>query len=227
MVRIFSGLAALAIALLAANFVVGLAIGDFNRSYREALAALDEVSRLRKQKDADRAAKDQVEAKYAAATAELAGPYSRKQLHLWLGLLGGLVTLLASSVTVTYFIGTSRWCREVCETYRLSAELIERSQRLKRSAFPWAVASMLIVIVMAGLGAAADPSANANASTYSISFVQPHYIAAMLGLLLIAWSFWMQYSRIAENYLVISEILAEVQRVRKERGLMAEEPASA
>ncbi|HUE74724.1 MAG TPA: hypothetical protein VMP01_27900, partial [Pirellulaceae bacterium] len=199
MVRIFSGLAALAIGLLAANFVVGLAIGEFNRSYREALAALDEVSRLRKQKDVDLAAKDQAEAKYAAATAELAGPYSRKHLHMWLGLLGGLVTLLASSVTVTYFIGTSRWCREVCETYRLSSELIERSQRLKRSAFPWAVASMLIVIVMAGLGAAADPSANANASTYSISFVQPHYIAAMLGLLLIGWSFWMQYSCIAEN----------------------------
>ncbi|HUE74734.1 MAG TPA: hypothetical protein VMP01_27950, partial [Pirellulaceae bacterium] len=74
---------------------------------------------------------------------------------------------------------------------------------------------------------AADPSANANASTYSISFVQPHYIAAMLGLLLIGWSFWMQYSCIAENYLVIGEILAEVQRVRQERGLTAEEPASA
>ena len=46
----------------------------------------------------------------------------------------------------------------------------------------------------------------------------PHYIAAMIGLVLIGVCFWMQMQRIAENYAVIEEIMAEVQRIRGEKG---------
>jgi hypothetical protein len=45
----------------------------------------------------------------------------------------------------------------------------------------------------------------------------------MLGLLVVAVSFWVQISRIAENYAVIEEILAEVRRIRAERQLPTEE----
>ena len=79
-------------------------------------------------------------------------------LHMLLGQAAALVAVLVNSITITYFIGTSRWCKEVCETYRLPAELAERSTRLKRSTFPWALAGILAVIVIVGLGAAADPS---------------------------------------------------------------------
>jgi hypothetical protein len=124
------------------------------------------------------------------------------------------MAILVNCVTITYLIGTSRWCKEVCETYRLPPDLAQRSTRLKRSTFPWAVMGVLAVILVVGLGAAADPSgANFNRSP---DFVTPHYVGAMLMLLVVAGSFWVQINRIAENYLVIEEILSEVKQVRSE-----------
>jgi hypothetical protein len=63
-----------------------------------------------------------------------------------------------------------------------------------------------------GLGAAADPS-GAN-SERSASYVNIHYLAAMIGLAIVVLSFGVQISRIAGNYAVIEEILGEVQRIR-------------
>jgi hypothetical protein len=39
----------------------------------------------------------------------------------------------------------------------------------------------------------------------------------MAGLVIVALSFWIQASRIAENYRVIEDILAEVRRIRGEK----------
>jgi len=160
-----------------------------------------------------------------AADAEFRGPRSRMTLHMLLGAASALVALLVNSITVTYFIGTSRWCKEVCETYGLSQELAERSTRLKRSTFPWALAGILSVILIVGLGAAADPSgANWTRSDY---FVMPHYVAAMIGILIVGVAFFVQISRIAENYAVIEEILREVERIRAAKGLPIREPTTA
>src|SRR4029079_700936 len=130
-------------------------------------------------------------------------------------------TVLVNSITITYFIGTSRWCKEVCETYGLRAELIERSTRLKRSTFPWALTGIVSVILIVGLRAAADPS-GANWPR-SAQFVLPHYLAAMIGLAVIAGAFWVQISRIADNYGVIEEILARVQSIGASKNLPVEE----
>src|SRR5439155_14116796 len=154
--------------------------------------------------------------------AQFRTPRSRMTVHMLLGAAAALVTVLVNSITVTYFIGTSRWCREVCETYGLSEELAERSMRLKRSTFPWALAGILSVMFIVGLGAAADPS-GANWPR-SAQFVMPHYLAAMIGIVIVLIAFFVQISRIAENYAVIDQILAEVSRIRTERGLPLEEP---
>ena len=58
------------------------------------------------------------------------------------------------------------------------------------------------------------------------SMVNIHYIAAMIGLLVLTFAFWVQAVRIAANYRVIDEILAAVKRVREERGLSADENAA-
>jgi hypothetical protein len=108
-----------------------------------------------------------------------------------------MMTVLVSSISITYFIGTSRWCKEVCETYKISGDLAERSTRLKRSTFPWSLAGILAIIAVVGLGAAADPS-GANWSRAG-EFVLLHYLGAMLGLVIVAASFWMQLSRIART----------------------------
>jgi hypothetical protein len=219
-VRIFAVLALLALLLLAANFAVGLSGGDFGAAARQKFEAAQRYGKLNRLARADSAA----QAELPAARAELEQadksfePLNRwMRLHWWLGILASLVALLVNSVTVTYFIGTSRWCKEVCETYRLDADLAARSARLKRSTFPWALAGILSVIGIVGLGAAADPR-GANFAR-AASFVQPHYLAAMLGLAVVLVSFWVQITRIAENYRVIEEILGEVHRIREEKKL--------
>jgi hypothetical protein len=113
----------------------------------------------------------------------------------------------------------------VCETYQLSPALAEKSTRLKRSTFPWTLVGIGAVILVVGLGAAADPS-GAN-WRHSAALVLPHYLAAMGCLAVVGISYWVQGSRIADNYRVIEEILQEVRRVREERNLPAEEQASA
>jgi hypothetical protein len=229
LVRIFSALAIVAMLLLAANFFVGLAGGDFNaaatrkREVQRALVEARRQSRLQGQRETPELEKAQAAA--AAAEAEYARPRQWMTLHMLLGSAAALLSVLVSSITITYFVGTSRWCKEVCETYRLAPALAEKSTRLKRSTFPWTLLGIGAVIFVVGLGAAADPS-GAN-WRHSASLVLPHYLAAMACLVVVGASYWVQGSRIAENYLVIDEILQEVQRVRQERNLPAEEHASA
>lgn len=228
MARIFSVLAIFAVLLLAANFVVGLAGGDFNAVAKHKREAQNRLIELQRQLRTERlhTSPEIDEAQQAAATAdaEFRTPRARMTLHMMLGAAAALVTVLVNSITVTYFIGTSRWCKEVCEAYQLSPELAQRSARLKRSTFPWALAGILAVICMVGLGAAADPS-GANWSR-SAEFVLPHYLAAMIGIAIVMAAFWIQISRIAENYGVIEEILAEVERIRSMNSLPIEEPSA-
>ena len=221
MVRIFAVLALLAVLLLAANFAVGLGGGDFNAAAAKKRAAQIRVFELERQLRAQRLrSSSELEAarrELAVADAAFASPRRWMTIHLLLGSAASLVAVLVNSITVTYFIGTSRWCKEVCATYQLKSDLADRSIRLKRSTFPWALAGILSVITIVGLGAAADPSgANWSRST---SLVRPHYVAAMVGLLVVVVSFWVQVNRIAENYRVIEEILAAVRRIRGEKEL--------
>jgi hypothetical protein len=220
MARIFSVLAVLSVLLLAANFVVGLTAGNFNaaaKAKRDAQGRLVEADR---QARAGRGGGEEVErAKQAAidADGEFQRPRAMMTLHMLLGAAAAMVTVLVNSITITYFIGTSRWCKEVCETYQLNAALGEHSMRLKRSTFRYALAGIFAVILVVGLGAAADPS-GANWGR-SAQFVMPHYVAAMISIVVVLAAFWMQLGRIAENHGVIEQILVEVDRVRAEKGL--------
>lgn len=224
MARIFSALAVIALVLLAANFFIGLSGGDFNAAAKRKREAQSRVLQIERQLRGERqrtspeleAAKDELQ----VADAEYQTPRSRATLHMLLGSAAAMTTVLVCSISVTYFIGTSRWCKEVCQTYGISDELAERSLRLKRSTFPWSLAGILSIIAVVALGAAADPS-GANWSRAG-EFVSAHYLGAMVGLVIVVVSFWMQLSRIAENHGVIEEILAEVARIRAERELPAE-----
>jgi uncharacterized membrane protein len=214
LVRIFSVLVVFSVLLLAASFVVGLQGGDFN-ALAGRLVELERRARAQRNGNSS----ELVQAQEAAAEAEKAfrAPRWWMTTHLMLGSAAAITTVLVNSIAVTYFIGTSRWCKEVCETYKIEGELAEQSAKLKRSAFPWALAGILAVIATVGLGAAADPSgANFRASA---SFVAAHYFAAMFGLLVVIASFFIQIGRISENSGVIDEILAEVQRIRAAKNL--------
>ena len=137
-------------------------------------------------------------------------------VHRLTGVATALVVVLVNSIVVTYFIGTSRWCKEVSETYGLDMTHVARSTRLKRKTFPWAVTGMLTVVGVIALGGAADP---ATLRTGTENWTTPHLLGAMVGLMLVACVFWIEWQNIARNQVVINDVMDEVRRVRQERQL--------
>jgi hypothetical protein len=211
MVRIFATLAGFSVVLLAANFLLGLALGDLGASTRRYSTAAERHKALQRSVSATNAEVAAAEQDRRQTHAALVTVQHRFRPHIWLGIASALVAVLVNCISVTYFIGTSRWCREVVEAYSLNWELAERSRRLKRRSFPFAVLGLLTTVGIVALGGAADPAGN---STNAADWVLPHLVAAGLGLLAIAIAFYVQANAVAANYGVIQEILAETQRIR-------------
>jgi hypothetical protein len=137
-------------------------------------------------------------------------------VHRLMGTAAALVVVLVDSIVITYFIGTSRWCKEVAETYQLDAEFVRRSATLKRRNFPWSMLSILVIIGVAALGAAADPMSGRPGTQH---WVNIHLIGALAGLAFTVLSFYFQAQYIAAHHGVINDIVAQVRRIRTERGL--------
>ena len=123
MQRIFIGLAVAAIALLLANVYLGLAAGDYNAPAHEYVAARQEARQLGAGQGSSQeivAAGQRAEAAREAVL-EVQPAMIR---HMLLGIGAALMTLLVCSVSITYFVGTSRWFKEVVETYRLDRRYV-------------------------------------------------------------------------------------------------------
>ena len=138
------------------------------------------------------------------------------RVHRLGGVAAALLVVLVNSIVVTYFVGTSRWIKEVSETYRLDAKFTAESNRIKRRAFPWATMSMLAVVVLIALGGACDPSTG---QPNTEAWVTPHLIAAFVVLGFLGWASVVEWNYIYANQQVIAAVLTEVKRIREERGL--------
>lgn len=140
--------------------------------------------------------------------------------HFMLGVGVGLTVVLVNSIVMTYFIGTSRWCKEVAETYRLDPAVIARSNRAKRAAFPYALVNMLLIVGLLALGGAADPSGNVRlAAPGGLSWAQWHLIGAVAALAIIGYGFAALWRAIRENHQIVSEVMQAVGGIRRQRGL--------
>lgn len=139
--------------------------------------------------------------------------------HFLLGLSSALAVVFVHSLVVTYFIGTTRWCKEVVETYGLDRQFIHESTRLKRKAFPWSLSAMLVIVVVIALGAAADPATGRrNLEPWGTV----HLVAASLGLFYLVASLYLTWNNVAAHHALIDRIVAEVQRIRRAKGLDVE-----
>ena len=136
--------------------------------------------------------------------------------HMMTGVAAALFVVLVESIAVTYFVGTSRWCKEVTETYRLPPGDLAESARLKRRTFPWCVLGMLTVVGVSALGAASDPGTGRADTAW---WTDIHLAAAFGGLLVVAWTYYRAWLNIADNQRVIERIVAQVRQIREERGL--------
>ncbi|MCC6492469.1 MAG: hypothetical protein IT424_05555 [Pirellulales bacterium] len=150
------------------------------------------------------------------ATPPAAAAFVWRGRHMLTGVAAALAVVLVESIAVTYFVGTSRWCKEVTETYRLPADDLILSNRLKRRTFPWCVLGMLTVVGVGALGAASDPGTG-RPNTASMASV--HQLAALSGLLAVAWTYYRAWLNIAANQQVLERIVRQVERIRTERGL--------
>ena len=54
------------------------------------------------------------------------------RVHRLFGIFAAISVLFVDSIVVTYFIGTSRWCKEVADAYKLDARFVQQSTALKR-----------------------------------------------------------------------------------------------
>ena len=120
-----------------------------------------------------------------------------------------------SSVSVTYFIGTSRWCKEVVEAYGLDEELAAQSLRLKRQSFPWSFVAICTILVLASFAGAANPSVRLQEAA---AWFIPYRVMAVVGTVLVAVSFWKQSGYLEDNYQVIQQIVAKVKEIRDQHG---------
>jgi len=136
--------------------------------------------------------------------------------HFLTGLMSGLAVVLVESVIITYFIGTSRWCREVVETYKLEPAAVQASNRLKRRTFPWAMLGMAAVIIIIALGGASDP---ATGQPNTRQWVDWHLGVAIAGSVLIAWTYFAAWNNVVANQAIINKLVADVATIRRDRAL--------
>lgn len=203
--------------LLLANMVYGLLFGDFNAEATRLRAAHQQLEELRRGGSAvDPAGLTAAKADFDRISGETRSIRQHAEYHKLLGLAAAVVTLLVNSISVTYFIGTSRWCQEVVDTYQLAPGLIAASKQLKRRTFPWSLLGMLAILAIGGCGAAADPL---NSLPSSAQWVTPHLCIAVVGIGVIGWSFIMQLANMQANLTTINQIMEEVKIVRGQKRL--------
>jgi hypothetical protein len=138
------------------------------------------------------------------------------KMHFYLAVTTALVIMLVNAIVLTYFIGTSRWCREVTDAYALPPDCAGQSHHLKRRTFPFTLANMLIVVGLAALGAAADTRVT---NLPGVTWGQLHLLGVLLGLSFMALASYMQWSHIRANQDVIAKILDQVRSIRAAKGL--------
>ena len=216
--RIFGTLAAFVILMMAATMALGLSV-DLNGRVQQIRVLVDRMRTLEAALPSDAVTSEEL-ATVRQEIQELQVDFKRQRrtssIHMLLGVATALFIVLVSSIAVTYFVGTSRWCREVVETYNLDTTLIAESQTLKRRAFPWAVTGMLTAVGVSALGAASDPGTG---NPQTGAWVTPHLAAAIAGICLVGCCFYVLWNHIASNHVVIERVMQHVQNVRESKGL--------
>lgn len=132
-------------------------------------------------------------------------------LHFLTGLFSSVGTLLVHCLIFTYFLGTGRWVKEVGLVYELpDHDLPKLTRELKRSTFPPALFAMLVTIAASATGAGVQLQA------------WPwwlHFATAAATLWINAWAMRVEYDALQTNAAALERVMAEVDRIRGERGL--------
>jgi tellurite resistance protein TehA-like permease len=141
------------------------------------------------------------------------------ELHLYVALFAVIFNLGLHCLIFIYFLGTGRWVKEVALAYRLPDEPLPKLTReLKRQTFPPALFAMLVPIAAAAAG-----MANIHQSVSFAAYLHAGF--AILTLLINVWALRIEYRNVQTNAGVIDRVMAEVDRIRAEKGLPPSEQA--
>lgn len=140
--------------------------------------------------------------------------------HMLIGLAALTSVTLVHALLFTYFMGTGRWLEETSTAYSLGNDYYHASKKLKYGMLPGILLVFAMVMLTGCLGAIADPATAVSlASTTGISDSMLHFTAAIVTWLVNLLVNFTQYIRIAQNSAVVEQVLADVRRIRMDRGL--------
>jgi hypothetical protein len=154
------------------------------------------------------------------ASVREAAVQSRVAVHFLTGVAALVLAVLVHALVITYFMGTGRWLEETCAAYRLGESWQARSRVLKWRLYPAIAGSLLLLIATGALGGAADPaSAVGFKGVGPCTAAEVHLYAAAAMLAVNAAVNAFEYLALRRNGTLVNEVLAEVRRIRLERGL--------
>ena len=145
---------------------------------------------------------------------------SRIGMHLLVGLGALTSATMVHALLFTYFMGTGRWIEETSQAYSLPIEWYRQNQRIKYGILPGILVSFLMLIMTGSLGAVADPATAVSLEkTLGFSDSTLHFTAAICTWIVNMIVNMTQYFAIAGNSAIVEGVLAEVRRIRIDKGL--------
>ena len=154
------------------------------------------------------------------ATVRETAVQSRVAVHFLTGVAALVLAIMVHALVITYFMGTGRWLEETCAAYHLGAAWQVTSQSLKWRLYPALVGSLVLLIATGALGGAADPaSAVGFQGIGPLSAALVHRYAAIVALVVNAAVNGLEYQVLRRNGILVNDVLAQVRRIRVERGL--------
>lgn len=155
-------------------------------------------------------------------TAESLDPVvqGRVSRHMLIGLGALTFATLVHAILFTYFMGTGRWLEETSQAYSLDRQWYQQNQKIKYGVLPGMTVCLLLLITTGALGAAADPATPVSLDgTLGLSGATIHFLTAVICLFANLIVNLLEFVAITRNARIIEGVLAEVHRIRVERGL--------
>lgn len=124
-------------------------------------------------------------------------------LHFYCGLIGTISALITHCWVFFYFIGTGQGIREGVFTHRLDPIHIKKTKKFKARTFPFALFSMIFLIVATVLGAGVQAARVAPAWHFGFA-----YFAVAFHL----FSFYQEYRVIRTNQRLMADLNRQIAR---------------
>lgn len=142
------------------------------------------------------------------------------QYHFLTALAALCFTTLVHAIVLTYFMGTGRWIEETSNAYRLPNTFHTRSQIVKYRTIPAMVGAFLLLLCTGALGAAADPASPMQSKgLFGMTPATLHLASAIISVIANIGVNYLEFLALERNGEIVDEVLADVRRIRLEKGL--------